>query len=517
MLNTDRSNRTVYSPRARQAALALLLVLTTACAGNPPAAPATAPSAIPEEPSPPSRPLGTGRPGLPGLYTTHEVLFSDENGAWEMVAGTDCEDLLAMLAAGEWSMRGPAQVPGLMGMVYHAWLDRGDEQLYVQASGSGPGLMALAGSLSEATPSPGHSPTASTDEGELPESLPVSRDCTAVLQPVSRQSLRLTGNEQYQGDVSVTAKVCTVVEGNALLHLLVEGEDDLRAMIDLRTLATLGEHPVDAFDEQMQVAVGRSPQTFVAYYQWMGDLFARALAGDDLAEADEQARPGAAYYPGDQFSGSVRVANMRPFTGEITLSGMVSEEGEVLSVELGYVCSLGGVNNGSTQAVHEESPGATVSVDLTYDKSMDVWGVPIINRGAVRLAGDLLHSGPFRYSGSLVVEGQGEFSDFDGDGKPCEGAWSGSEQVLVSGRVNGEELDLTFSPHGVGQVEYASDCLPQEAEPGRLPHRTPLLQGEGTLSIAWPPEAVGANKQEIDNGFAADWVELWRVSLLPLR
>lgn len=488
--------------------------ITAACAGLPRRDQAPA-SPVPAAPGAVQPTAGERR--IDGFYTTEDISLSAGRGAWQAVGAMRCEDLLSMLAAGEWTMRGPVAIPGLAGVVYHAWLDRAEETYFVKASGSGPGLLDSLAPEANSAPPPSPTPTTQAEApppGEAAPALPPSQYCTAVLQPVTRQPLRVSGAYHADAPALVTTSSCNAAESWALLTLFIEGEGELRSFLQFQVPAELGEHAVDAYDEAFSLAIWQSTETFEGILQRFAEETVRLM---EEGEGEvEQGQEESAVIPGEAFHGVINVRSLAPFAGQARLEGLATAQGDNVEMTVGFECDLYGQVSETAQAVSEESPGAAVQIEVTYDQSLSAFGLEFANQGSVRLTGDLRSSALFTYEGTFLAEGSGTFSDLDANGEPCKGTWSGSQELEAVGEAFGTELELSFAPSGEAEGLPDLPCLPGSAVPGSLPHQIGALYGEGSLTIRWPPEAPEARVQTIDQSLD-EWIEVWQITLQAVQ
>lgn len=445
-----------------------------------------------------------------GLYVTKDVLIG-ASLPLQAVGTTSCKNLLGMLAAGEWVLQQAAQVPGLAGIANYAWFTYDNESYFVVAAGNGPGLLELLGlepDSSEVIPS-----------ADIPEPiLPDTEYCTATFQRISQQPISASGAFLADGLAQVTPRICAATAEGAALELLIEAEGGLKAILHFQAPLELGEHLlIPESGEDFSLQAWESPETFTDFYLRVNDLLVQLLSGEKsdgmgLIDTEEENYE---VYPDYNFQGKILVESLEPFTGKAEFMGLVTLSGSPMNLSVGFSCDLLGLGNQEAQSVEKASNGAIVQIELNYDQILDLSGYQYTNKGSVVLSGELAPTGGFKYEGTFIAEGGGSFSAFDVDYNQCEAAWSGSQQLAVTGMASGTNIELNFTPLGKPTMKDNPGCWPATAPLDNLPHMMDTLYGARSLTIIWPPESPGAGEQTID--FSVEgFIEVWLVQLQPL-
>src|SRR3990172_1562255 len=426
------------------------------------------------------------------LYLTKDVLLKASLPI-QVVGSINCNNLLDMLAGGEWMRESAAQIPGLAGIVNYAWFNHDDEKYFVVATGNGPGLLELLGAEPD---NMGSIPTIKNPGSNLPE----AEYCSATFQKISSQPISASGAFQVEGLARVIPRMCVASVDGAAVELLIEAESGLRAILNFRIPTATGEHNLNpASEDSFALQVWDSLETFQDYYRRISDSLARQLPGgmtDNNSELDTEPASDEVL-PDINFQGKILVESLEPFTGKADFNGLVTLSGTPLDVSVGFTCDLLGLRNQAAQSVDKMSDGAIVQIELNYDQFLDLTGYQYTNKGFVTLSGELKPTGGYKYEGTFIAEGQGSFSDYDVDYNPCEASWSGTQQLSVTGMVYGTSMELTFTPLGAAALDDELKCWPATAPVENLPHMMNILYGERTLTIGWPPDSPNAADQTI--------------------
>ncbi len=420
------------------------------------------------------------QPSIPGLYLPYGTRLEGDIQRAVISSRLSCARLFSVLEGGEWRMTRRITLPGMGDPQYLALLERGEAQLYVRASPISRAFESAATGVPTATP-------------ETPTIIPTGLGdyCVAVVQAVSRQSLRAQGQVTLAGE-ALQFPFCSSSNGQVSLALSYQSPDNVLTMLKAKFPAQIGEHNLVVEDELTLDVLQNLPGLFDFYAQ-----LALVLAN---SETDQSTVTSLNFSPGQDFSGKVTLTSLTPLVGKLFLNGLVTEESEApQSFEAGFACTPpDSLPKDMVDLRPIERPEVSLSLDMHFDLGpADYMG--FTETATVHLEGVLKAESPDTYSGQWLATGQGSFSSFGSDLKPCTNTWTGKQLLQLDGRLaGGNQLVLTFSPAGQPQVQFENSCGIDMFDPGFLPVDNAQLRGNGSLDLAWPPDAAGNARQTVD-------------------
>lgn len=401
---------------------------------------------------------------FPGIYGSPGVLVAGGPDGARIRANVDCPTTAEVLVAGDWTETGryatPQQDPKAAGGELWLQLVRGPERAFARLVGS--------------------------------------RDmCSGTIQRTPSLPFRVTGATPMDVTARLLPRMCTTLpDGSVAIEGFIDIDGGWLSRVSLGVVPAIGTR-------SLPWASVTSGDFFVRHLDKpLFDLLAHPPKGG----VDDQS---GVLAPGPRYAGSVRVDDIAPLTGSVSLQGLLDAKGRSADVMLGFACQPAVAPSGPDDVAGPPSVALDASV-LDAVRIKGSYGVRADTTVQMTAALDRV-TGP-RYEGHATVSANGTFSEFSSSGRGrCTGRWTGTQDVDLVGVASGATWSLSIAPTSPPTTTWVKPCnVDSHASDGTFPWSGLL---SGSITVAWPPAAAGVAPQVMKTKTKGIGSTTWTVGL----
>ncbi len=242
---------------------------------------------------------------LAGIYLTENQQVKVTEAGFEIFSPSSCEDLLAVLAAGEWNLVDQATFsfdPTQPGGIRWGILKRGDEALFISANGN--------------------------------------PYCEATITPVSKQTVSASGVENIEAEALLYTPFCAASAstfydqeldeefGAVALFLIYDFGDGTTVFAGLDAPLEMGEFGLWELDEEDVMRFTRSE-----------DIFPYEFTQTEPTGEISEFYPDIYNWDYESPLGTITVESLEPFRGTFEFFTYVNDSGEAQTFSAGFECA----------------------------------------------------------------------------------------------------------------------------------------------------------------------------------